>query len=228
MKIKEMTLAERPREKMLKWGAASLTDAELLAVLFRTGTIGTNAVDMARKLLENVNGNLELLSTMTIEKLCGINGIGRGKAMAIAAAVEFGRRLAGSIVTNGKMVMDNPEDAARLLSSLYSTDTREECWCLLLKRNRRLINSVKISDGGETMTEISIKSIVRNAIDAQAAAIILSHNHPGGDSRPSQADIKETMRLKKALETFDISLMDHIIISGRECYSFSTQNSFAF
>lgn len=221
-----MTPSSRPREKMLKMGVGALTDAELLAVLLRTGVRGRNAVELSMNLLNGVNGNLETLSRMSVGNLCKNQGIGHGKAIVIACAVEFGRRLASSMLVNGKMVMDNPQDAARLLAGLYSTESREECWCLMLKRNRRLISSVKISEGGETMTEISIKAITRGALDVQAAAVILSHNHPGGDPRPSAADIKETMKLKRALETFEITLMDHIIISGNECYSFSTENVF--
>lgn len=228
MKLKEMVPSERPREKMLKNGAKALSNAELLAVMLRTGTLGTNVLDLSMKLLEKAHGNLELLAGMSVEKLCCVEGIGKGKALTIAAAVEFGKRLASAMVEGAKIVINTPEDAAKLLSGLYSTDNREECWCLLLKRNRCLINSVKISDGGETMTQICIKSIVRNALDTQASAIILSHNHPGGNPKPSSADIKETMKLRRALETFDISLMDHIIISGRECYSFSMEKGFVY
>jgi len=228
MTIKELEAEERPRERMEKWGAGSLSTAELLAILLRTGQIGRNAVDIARDLLKAAKGRLELLALQSPAQMCGVAGVGPGKAMTIAAAFELGRRLAAEQTKCKARVVSEPATAAALLWPNYTTEDREECWCMYLRRNKMVIAIERISEGGETLTEIDIKQIVRRSLELKAAAVILSHNHPSGNPTPSKADLDATTRLRCALGTFDLSLLDHIIIAREMFYSFDDQCVQAF
>ena len=225
MKITDFSEDERPREKLMSQGPAHLSDAELLAILMHTGTPRHNVIDMARALMREADFSLTTLSEMSLERMCSVDGIGIAKAATISSAVELGRRLAVQLSLDRKKQICCSADAAAILTGLFTTDVREECWCLFVKRNRRLLGSLRISEGGETLTEINIRKIVRKALDLGASAVILSHNHPSGNPRPSTADIKQTEKLRKALQTFELSLMDHIILSENGWYSFSDEAS---
>lgn len=222
MKIQEWNRDETPRERMMAAGASGLSAVELLAILLRTGTSGMNVVETARELLHSADNSLLRLSGMSVETLQRIKGIGEGKALTVAAAFELGKRL-GKEMSKGHDTIRNPQDAVNVLRRLYTTTEREECWCLFLKRSRALLGTMRISEGGESMTEINIKRIVGRALDLSAVAVILSHNHPGGDPRPSFQDIRLTKQLKQALAVFELSLTDHIILSESGWYSFSEE-----
>lgn len=225
MKIKDWNAEDMPRERMLSCGPAALSTAELLAILLRTGTREKNVVDVSRELLSSADNSLARLGTMSVEAMEKIDGIGKGKALLLGAAFELGRRLANER-DKAPDIINNAEDAVGLLRRSVTTLAREECWCLFLKRSRAVIGSMRISEGGESMTEIDIKRIVARALDLKASAVILSHNHPSADPRPSVADIKLTKQLKQALQMFEIALVDHIIITERKCYSFSMDSEF--
>lgn len=223
MKIKEWNRDETPRERMISGGASGLSAVELLAILLRTGTTGMNVVETARELFSSADNSLVRLSEMSFEALGRVKGIGEGKALIIAAAFELGKRL-GYEKAGRKDIVRNAVDAAGLLQRLYVNTAREECWCLFLKRSRAVLGSMRVSEGGEAMTEINIKQIVRRALDLSAVAVILSHNHPGGDPRPSIQDIRLTKQLQQALSVFELSLTDHIILSETGWYSFSEES----
>ena len=234
MKMLDLGLDERPREKLLRGGAASLSDSELIAILLRTGTAQLNAVDTARELLRAAaqlyptqkEGALPSLGGMRPEAMCRIKGIGPDKAATLCAAIELGRRCSEasqSAAASLRSVIHSPQDAVRILRGVMREDRKEECWCLLLKRSRRVLGVHRISQGGETITDLDIKQIVRKALDTGASAVLVSHNHPSGDPRPSAADVKLTKKLQAALETFELTLMDHIILSENSWYSFSTE-----
>lgn len=224
MKIKELKADDRPRERMMKQGVRSLSTAELLAVILRTGSGGKNAVETAQLLISNTDGSLARLAQMSPQALCKTPGIGMGKALAIIAAVDLGRRLNVERTASRIPTISSPEDAYEVLSECYTTDATEECWALLLKRSRRLITAIKISEGGASLTEINIKKIVRSAIDAGASSLIISHNHPSGDPRPSLEDIRTTEKLRQALSVFELALVDHIILGEDSIYSFSEES----
>lgn len=223
MKIKDLCADERPREKMLGKGASALSNAELLAILLRTGTEGRNALEVAQILLSAAGGSLTAASRMSVSELCRIDGIGTGKAVTIGAALELGKRLCSEVPDVRKNIIHSPADVYRELSSVMRGLQHEECWILYLSRNNRVISREQLSVGGQSETIVEVKSVVRRALDLRASSLILVHNHPSGDPHPGNADIKLTLSLRKALDTFDISLLDHVIVSDGRYYSFADE-----
>jgi len=220
MKIAELNADDRPRERLIKKGAESLSTAELLAILLRTGKTGTNVIEVARNLLAAAGGRLGILSRWSVEAMCRMDGVGPGKAATVAAALELGRRMEQERLYGMQPSVGSAEEAYRLLRDKFTSDSREECWCIFLKKSCQLICCERISQGGEDVTEVSIKYIVKRALESEASLVILSHNHPSGNPRPSRPDIQITSRLKEALDTFDITLADHIIACEESFYSF--------
>ena len=223
MKIKDLCADERPREKMLGKGASALSNAELLAILLRTGTEGRNALEVAQILLSAAGGSLTAASRMSVSELCRIDGIGTGKAVTIGAALELGKRLCSEVPDVRKNIIHSPADVYGELSSVLRGLQHEECWILYLSRNNRVISREQLSVGGQSETIVEVKSVVRRALDLRASSLILVHNHPSGDPHPGNADIKLTLNLRKALDTFDISLLDHVIVSDGRYYSFADE-----
>ena len=208
---------------MLGKGASALSNAELLAILLRTGTEGRNALEVAQILLSAAGGSLTAASRMSVSELCRIDGIGTGKAVTIGAALELGKRLCSEVPDVRKNIIHSPADVYRELSSVLRGLQHEECWILYLSRNNRVISREQLSVGGQSETIVEVKSVVRRALDLRASSLILVHNHPSGDPHPGNADIKLTLNLRKALDTFDISLLDHVIVSDGRYYSFADE-----
>ncbi len=213
---------DRPREKMLLKGKQSLTDAELIAILLGSGSVGESAVELARRILASVDHNLHDLGKCTINDLEKFKGIGEAKAVSIAAALELGRRRQLSDLRERPRVAssrDAYEAIAPLLTDLY----HEEFWILLLNRANEVFAREQLSSGGTSGTVVDIKMVFKAALDARAVAIIAIHNHPSGSLQPSQADVDLTKRLRKAGEILDLPMLDHLIVSERGYYSFSDQ-----
>jgi len=221
MKIKELGLDERPREKMIGKGSASLSNAELVAILLRTGCGQENAIDLARKLLTESGGDLIGLAKMSVDRMCAISGIGAGKAVTVAAAMELGKRYYQQEPKMEKIPITGAEMVYRIMYPIMKDLEHEECWAIFLNRANFVICKEMLSCGGLTSTIIDTKIIVKKAIEKQASGIILVHNHPSGNPRPGKADVAATEKLKKAFEPFEISLVDHIIISDRIYFSFA-------
>lgn len=221
MKIKDLCVDERPREKMLEKGAATLSNAELIAILLRTGTEGRNVLEVARSVLKISEGSLTKASQLSVDELCRIEGIGPGKAVTLGAALELGKRLCSEVPDNTRRTIRSAEDVYKELSPFMRGLHHEECWLLYLSRNNKVISRERLSVGGQSETIVEIKSVVRRAIDLRAVSVIISHNHPSGDPHPGKSDIQLTRNLKRALDTFDISLLDHVIIADGRYYSFS-------
>lgn len=222
--MKDLCADERPREKLLSKGAGSLSNAELIAILLRTGTGGKNAVDIARETLMLTGNRLGELTSVQPEILCGVNGIGPGKAVTLAAAFELGRRVAEEAGMESASRMDTPEKVFRTMLPHMKNLDHEECWILFLSRSNRLIARERMSSGGQDSTVIDKKSIIRRALEKKSAAVIMVHNHPSGSALPSTEDIRQTRDLQRALCTCDIRLIDHVIISGGSYYSFSDES----
>jgi DNA repair protein RadC len=220
LKITDWALEDRPREKLMQRGASSLTDAELLAILISSGTKEKSAVDLGRELLAVVNNNLNSLGKLTIADLRKLHGIGPARAVTIAAALELGRR---------RRLTESPDilqircskDVADLFQPVLSDLVYEEFWILFLNRSNKVINRMKLSQGGISGTVTDVRMVMKKAIEYLASGIIVCHNHPSGNLNPSESDTKITQKIKEAGNLMDIQLLDHLIISDKDYYSFA-------
>ncbi|MBI9055350.1 MAG: DNA repair protein RadC [Bacteroidales bacterium] len=222
LKIKDWALEDRPREKLLKKGISSLSDAEIIAILLGSGTRNESAVDLSKKVLKNANNNLNELGKLGIPDLTKIKGIGEAKAITIMAALELGRRRKMSEIINKKKITCS-NDVFELFQPVIGDLPHEEFWILLLNRSNGIIEKFKISQGGIAGTVIDIKIILKNAIEKLASSIILCHNHPSGNKNPSSADDSITQKLKTGADLVDISVLDHIVIADTKYYSFADE-----
>lgn len=223
MKLKELCMDDRPREKMLEKGPSSLSNAELLAIMIRTGTGKMNVVDVARTLLHTAEGRLNAIADMPVEKLCSISGIGRSKAVTIAAAFELGRRSAAEKIVQDRVPISSPKDVFRMMLPIMRGLDHEECWAVFLNRANYVLGKDRMSVGGLDSTTMDVKAVLRRALDRKASGVILVHNHPSGSALPGQADIRQTALLKKALQTCEIQLVDHVVIAEDNWYSFADE-----
>ncbi len=216
--IKEWAEDDRPREKMIGKGVAALSDAELMAILIGSGTRNETAVAIAQRILGAANNNLNELGKFALKDFKKIKGIGDAKGVTIMAALELGRRRKIAEAVNRKQISSSA-DVIEIFQPLLADLPHEEFWVLLLNRANRVIERVRISEGGFTATIVDVRKIMRTALDHQAIGIILCHNHPSGNHNPSDDDLKITQKLKQASATLDISLLDHVIVTGHKCYS---------
>lgn len=216
--IKEMFQDERPYEKCKKYGASSLSNAELLAVLLRTGTQGSSALDLAQRLLGNGCGDQGLLNihSFTLEKLEEIKGIGFVKGVQILCISELAKRLARENAKDG-LIMNLPSTIAEYYMEDMRHHQQEHMKLLMLNTKSKLLGESDISKGTVNASLISPREIFVEALEKKAVSIILLHNHPSGDPTPSRHDILFTERVKKAGELIGVELLDHIII-GNNCY----------
>jgi DNA repair protein RadC len=221
--IKSLHKDERPREKLLRHGPSVLSDAELLAILINTGTSRHSALDLGRSLIEKSGHDLDELGRFTLEQMTELPGIGEAKAITLSAALELGRRRA-AFQPQPKPKIGSSEDACRYARP-FLTDLDHECfYLLLLKRNNEVIREpVLISRGGVSGTLVDAKLLFRHALERLASNVILFHNHPSGNRRPSQADIRLTEKLVSGGKVLDITVLDHIIVVAHDYYSFSDE-----
>jgi DNA repair protein RadC len=220
--IRSWAEVDRPREKLLLKGKASLSDAELIAILIGSGTRNESAVDLSRRILNSINHNLVELSLLTINDLKKFKGIGEAKAISIAAAMELGRRRRGAEALDRKTVSSS-KTAFEILHPHLSELQYEQFSMILLNRANHFIKVVHVSEGGVSGTVVDAKKIFRLALDNNATSIILAHNHPSGNIQPSNQDIHLTKRLKNAGDIIEISVVDHLIIGIEKYYSFADE-----
>ena len=223
MKMLDLCADDRPREKMLERGTAALSNAELLAILLRTGTGRKNVVEVAQTILRRAEGSLEALAGMSVELLCETEGVGPGKAVSLVAAFELGRRWFAEEGAVKRIKLCNPEAVFRMMYPLMRNLDIEECWAIYLNNTNYCIGKERLSAGGENSTVLDSRVLVRRALEKKSAGVILVHNHPSGNAFPSTADIDRTRSIRNALKACDISLVDHVIIGSRSCYSFSDE-----
>ena len=215
-------MEDRPREKLLAKGITSLSNAELLAILIRSGGREESAVELARKILMGAGNNLRELGKLSVNDLVKHKGMGSAKAVAIIAALELGRRR-GKADFEDKIRIGGSQDVNTLFQPVLCDLTHEEFWILLLNRANRVIDNIRISQGGISGTVIDVRMILKHALDRLASAIILCHNHPSGNLKPSEADIKITSKIRDASRTMDLQLLDHLIIADNSYFSFSDE-----
>lgn len=223
MRIKDLCPEERPREKMRQIGARALSNAELLAILLGSGTGGKSVIEVAHELMAAADGKLTLLSAMPLERLITQKGVGEARAIAIAAAMELGRRSMLECAIADKRPVTTPEMVYQLmLPSLKNLD-HEECWALYLNRANFVLGKEMICSGSLESTLVDPRRILRRAIEKQSAYVVLVHNHPSGSPLPGKADIQQTDRVRNALSSVEISLMDHVIVAEDSFFSFSEE-----
>ncbi len=221
MKISEWNLDDRPREKMERCGAGGLGNAELLAVILRSGARDLNAVDLARNILAEAGGTLTRLSQVPMADLCAARGIGKGKALSVMAALELGRRMMVENTGPGGLLIVSPEDVYDLMIPYLKGQEKESCWAVYLNRGGRVKGKERLSAGNDVSTGLDASDVARRAVVAKARRLILVHNHPLGDPTPSPSDIRLTAAVRQALKVFGIELEDHVIISDGAFFSFS-------
>lgn len=220
--IKEWARDEQPREKLIDKGPGILTNAELLAILISTGTPKYSAIDLGRKILQLVDGDLIALGRLTVKDLMKINGIGEAKAVTIVTAMELGRRRLIAEVPSTE-ILNSPEKVAGLMGPRLADLMHEEFHVLYLKQNLQLIKDETVCVGGLTSTLVDVRLVMRHALENLAVSMILVHNHPSGNPKPSEADKRLTSRIKEAAAMLDIKVADHIIVAGRDRFSFNDE-----
>jgi DNA repair protein RadC len=215
--VKDMSPDDQPREKMQKHGPDVLSNAELLAIIMRTGTQRMNVIDLSRTLLDQYGG-LHQLAKKPWNDICRMDGIGNVKAVTVVAALELGRRLQIAS-TQDKVFLKNPDDVYSYFGAMMR-DLRKEVFIIaFLNSAKRLIGFEKTSIGGQTATIVDPPEIIRQAIMHEANSVILLHNHPSGNPVASQADIQLTKRICEAGRLVGIPVEDHVIIAGYEYVS---------
>ncbi len=220
MKIKEMSPDDRPREKLLLRGSHSLTDSELLAILLRKGYKGKSVLTLSKELLKKNNNNLSLLATKTVSELKRETGIGNDKAATLAAAFELSRRLNNSERFRTNKKITSPKDIANFFVPLLRDEMKEKFFVVCLSSANRIIKYEEISTGDLNSSVVHPREVFKVAIDNLSASIILIHNHPSGNCKPSREDISLTKKFVEAGKLLGIQVIDHIIVAGNNFTSF--------
>ncbi len=221
LNIKELSADDRPREKLLAKGSEALSKAELLAILIGSGSATKNAVELMVEVLRDCDDRLILLNRLSVEELMKYKGIGEAKAITLKAAMELGRRRAQEEALTDLKVISTAQQIYEYMHADVRELTHEESWVFLLNNSSRLIKRVRLSQGGRTETSVDVRILLRHALLAEATSVILVHNHPSGSCRPSQEDNRLTERVNQACRTVNIRLIDHVIVTDGDYYSFS-------
>ena len=223
MSIKFLAEDDRPREKFLLKGKNSLSDAELLAIIMGSGNREDSAVELGRKILKSVENNWHNLSLLQISDLMKFKGIGEAKAISIAVALEIGRRRAAQEVPEKVQVTSSHESYKVLLPYLSDLQT-EEFWAIYLNQNNRILGKGKLSSGGINQSVVDVRILFKTALEHLATGIIIAHNHPSGNLKPSSEDLKITKQIAEAGKILNIQLLDHLIIAQNSYLSFADEN----
>ncbi len=218
--IKQQAEEDRPREKLMAKGGEALTNAELLAILIGGGTTKKTAVELMQEVLGDCGNSLRNLNYMTLQDLMRYNGIGEAKALTIIAAAEIGKR---------RMMEDSRDiqqfrtgaDVLKFMTPHLQTLTHEKSWALLLNNNARLLHFAQLSTGGLTETMVDVRMLLKEALLHDATSFILIHNHPSGNLRPSRYDEELTQRVNRASQAVNLRMIDHVIVTEGEYYSFA-------
>ncbi len=219
--IKDWSEDDRPREKMIGQGPDSLSTAEVLAILINNGTRSKSALDLAKELLAENGNSLHRLSRMTLKDLQLIKGIGPAKAVVIKAALQLAVKKEQEILNRD--VIASSKDIKNYLQTRFGNENREHFIVIYLNRRNRVIASEVVSSGGINGTVVDPRIVIRRALEEHATSLILGHNHPSGNTRPSRQDVELTQKIKSAANFFDIKVLDHLIVSDEGFYSFADE-----
>jgi len=222
LSIKSWAEEDRPREKLLLKGKNALSDAELIAILIRLGSRNESAVELAKKVLNSVDNNLNELGKLSVKDLMKFKGMGEAKTISIIAAMELGRRRREGEGIKRKKITSSA-DAYEVIQPRIADLNHEEFWILLLNKANKMIGKHDISKGGVSGTVADSRVIFKLAVENLATSIILCHNHPSGNLKPSDADIALTRKLKDSGNLMDIPILDHIIVADGGYYSFADE-----
>ena len=223
--VKELPLDDRPREKLLLRGAQSLSDAELVAILLRTGKKGKSVIEIARELISS-EGNLAMLATKTVDSLQKISGIGKDKAATLAAAFELSRRILSQPKWFSNKKITSPQDVAEIFIPILRDDNKEKFIVVCLNSANKIIKHETISVGNLNSSVVHPREVFKVAIDNSSASIILIHNHPSGNPEPSNEDIRITKKIVETGKIMEIPVFDHLIIAGETYTSFIEKRLF--
>ncbi|MFC6997304.1 RadC family protein [Rufibacter roseus] len=223
LSIKSWAEEDRPREKLLLKGRAALSDAELIGILIGSGTAKLSAVDVAKLILQAVDNDLNALARLTVKELQKHKGIGEAKAISIVAALELGRRRKEAAPTVKTRITCSTDIYEYIRPHLLDLP-HEEFWIILLNRANTIMKKIQISSGGVAGTVADPKLIFKHALENLASAIILVHNHPSGQLKPSAADISLTKKLQEAGKVLDLPILDHLIFTDSSYYSFADED----
>lgn len=224
MIIKEWNEDDRPREKLFLKGHMALSDAELLAILIGSGNKKDSALGISKKVLSETGHNLHVLSRLSIQQLMRFRGIGKTKAIMIIAALELGRRKRAQ-TAQFKEKLTSSRSVFEMMQPLIGELGHEEFWVLLLNNANKMEYKWRLSMGGITATLVDVRLIYKKAIEHRATSLILCHNHPSGNLRPSQSDIMLTKKVIKGGVILDIKVLDHVIVTEQGYYSFADEGN---
>ena len=219
--INEWSIGDRPREKFMERGAEALTNAELLAILIGSGTTKETAVDLMKRILNDCDDKLNTLGKKTLEELMEYNGIGMAKAITILAACELGRRRQSENVE--RLRINSANNIYSYLHPKMQDLDVEQAWVLLMNQNYKLIKAERLSVGGISETSIDVRLVIKLAVINNATVIAIAHNHPSNNPKPSREDDRITERVKKACDIMRIYLLDHVIVTAGQYYSYNEQ-----
>ncbi|MBC6999742.1 DNA repair protein RadC [Cytophaga sp. FL35] len=220
--IKNWSDDDKPREKLVQKGRSVLSDAELIAILIGSGSRSESAVELSKRILASADNNLNELGKLSIKQLMSFKGIGEAKAVTIAAALEIGRRRRGEeAIIVSKITCSR--DAYEILQPLIGELEHEEFWILYLNNSNKVLHKAQLSKGGLTGTLVDVRIVMKQALELGAVGLILAHNHPSGTLRPSTQDKSITQKLKRAADALDVKVLDHIIVTQRDYYSFADE-----
>jgi DNA repair protein RadC len=221
--VKEMPESERPYEKFLRYGVGCLSDAELLAIIIKTGTKDRTSLDVARELLYGKHCNLLNLYELSLEEMQKIPGIGQVKAIQLKAAAELSLRIAGT-KRGYHLRLDKVSSIADYYMERLRHESQEILMCAYFDAKANFLGDAKISVGSTSYAYFSAKDVLRFALQKNATMLVLLHNHPSGDPTPSQDDIRVTERMRQSAQLLDMNLVDHIIIGDNQYFSFKEQS----
>jgi len=222
LSIKDWSDDDKPREKLVQKGRNVLSDAELIAILIGSGSRNESAVELSKRILVSVNNNLNQLGRLSIEQLKEFKGIGEAKAVTIAAALEVGRRRRGEEAEKITKI-ESSKSVFELLQPVMGELQHEEFWIVYLNNSNKVLHKGRLSKGGITGTLVDVRLVMKRALELGAVALIMAHNHPSGTLEPSSADKQITQKLKLSAEALDIKVLDHLIITQKEYFSFADE-----
>jgi DNA repair protein RadC len=221
--IKNWSEDDRPREKLLHKGRLTLSDAELIAILIGSGSRDESAVSLSKRILASVNHQLNALGKLSVQQLMEFKGIGEAKAITIVAAAELGRRRKAESAPE-KVKITSSKAVFELLQPIMGELPHEEFYILYLNNSNKVISTFQLSKGGITGTLVDVRLVFKRALELGATAVIMAHNHPSGTLQPSSADKMLTTKMRQAGESLDIKVLDHLIITENDYFSFSDNN----